>query len=105
MASSLTEGPAFIVSTLINREDFASTMIDSGCLVYALCDPRFANGKALERIRIERRESVAMDGEMVCTIREVVSFRMDLDGHQEDAYAYVMPLGGYDMILGMPWIR
>ena len=30
---------------------------------------------------------------------------MDLNGHQEDAYAYVMPLGGYDMILGMPWIR
>ena len=56
-------------------------MIDSGCLIYALCDPWFANRKALERIRIELREILAMDREMGCTVRKVVLFRIDLDGH------------------------
>ena len=30
---------------------------------------------------------------------------MDLDGHRESrVFMYVVPIGHYDMILGMPWI-
>lgn len=99
------EGPAFTVSALVNRECFAKTMIDTGCLVSSLCDPQFATEKALKRIQVEPREIEGVTGKVIHTIEEVVVFDMDLDGHQEEVYAYVVPLDGYDLFLGMPWIQ
>ena len=98
------EGPSFVVSALVNQESFANTMIDTGSQVYCLCDPRFASEKSLERLRILPKEIEGVTGTLVHTVKEVVKFQLDLEGHQEGVFAYVMPLGGYDLILGLPWV-
>jgi len=37
------DGVPFTVSALVNNMAFAETLIDTGCLSYGLCDPKFAS--------------------------------------------------------------
>ena len=93
-----------IVPVLVNNTTFADAIIDTGCLCYALCDPRFAQRNNLERIKITPIQLEAFNGEKAPRpIREVAE--IDLEGHKERMWFYVTPLGGHDMYLGMPWIR
>ena len=99
------DGEPFVVSALINDISFASTLIDTGCLSYGLCDPRYARKHNLARLRIQPREVTAFDGKVSASVDEVVVVTLDLDGHRESRlFMYVVPIGHYDMILGMPWI-
>jgi len=91
---------------LINGTVFAKTMVDSGCLCYGLCDPAFARKTNLKRIEITPFYMEAFDGEKAKRpIQEVAVADIDLEGYTERVWMYVTPLGGYDMYLGMPWIR
>ena len=48
----------------------------------------------------------AFDGETARRpIRQVAVADLDFDGYKERVWMYVTPLGGYDLYLGMPWIR
>jgi hypothetical protein len=99
------DGDPFVVPALINDESFANTMIDSGCLSYGLCDYKFARKHNLERVRIRPRRVSGVDGNVTDTVDEVVAVRLDLDGHREErVFMYLTRIGGYDMILGLPWI-
>ena len=81
-------------------------MVDTGCLTYGLCDPVYASKQNLERIKIKPFYMEAFDGEKAARpIQEVAVADIDLEGYQERMWFYVTPLGGYDMYLGMPWIR
>jgi hypothetical protein len=46
------DGEPFIISALIDGYSFAETLIDTGCLSYRLCDPRFARKNKLTRLKI-----------------------------------------------------
>ncbi|TQS35488.1 hypothetical protein Golomagni_04091 [Golovinomyces magnicellulatus] len=95
----------FIVNTFINDIIFASTLIDTGCLSYGLCDSHFAQKNNLVRLKINPREVVGFDGKIASSVNEVAVVNIDLDGHrQSKVFLYIAPLGPYDMILGMPWI-
>jgi hypothetical protein len=95
----------FIVSALVDNYCFANTLIDTGCLSYGLCDPRFAQKNAFPRMQIEPRSVSGVDGQVTAVIDEVVIVRLDLDGYREErVFLYVAPIGDYDMILGMPWV-
>ncbi len=52
--------PPFLISTLINKEAFAETLVDSGCLSYGVIDSRFARKHNLQRIKISPRELVGI---------------------------------------------
>ena len=93
------------VNTLVNGTGFAKTLIDSGCLVYSICSPQFARNAKLERLSITPRALSGAKGEILGYAREVARFHIDIDGHQEALFAYVMELDGYDMFLGLPWLR
>lgn len=99
------DGKPFIVNTFINDIIFASTLIDTGCLSYGLCDSHFAQKNNLVRLKINPREVVGFDGKVASSVNEVAIVDIDLDGHrQSKVFLYIAPLGQYDMILGMPWI-
>ena len=99
------DGEPFVVSALINDITFANTLIDTGCLSYGLCDSRFAQKNNLTRLRIEPRDVEAFDGKISASVDELAMVTLDLDGHRETRiFMYVLPIGHYDMILGMPWI-
>lgn len=99
------DGEPFVVSALVNDISFANALIDTGCLSYGLCDSRFAQKNNLKRIRITPREVSGFDGKVSSSVDEVAVISLDLDGHRESrVFCYVLPIGHYDMILGMPWI-
>jgi hypothetical protein len=52
--------PPFLVLTLINKEAFTETLVDSGCLSYGVIDSRFARKYNLQRIKITPRELVGV---------------------------------------------
>lgn len=95
-----------VLSPLVNGISYAKTMVDTGCLCYGLCDPAFVRKADLKRVEIKPFYMEAFDGEKAKRpIKEAVAVNMDLEGHMERVWCYVTPLGGYDMYLGMPWIR
>ena len=99
--------PPFLISTLINKEAFAETLVDSGCLSYGVIDSRFARKHNLQRIKITPRELVGIGKQVVGKIDEVVVVRTDIDGCVDDkAFFYVAPrIMSYDLILGLAWMR
>jgi predicted aspartyl protease len=96
-----------LVSTLINKEAFAETLVDSGCLSYGVIDSRFVRKHNLQRIKITPRKLVGVGKQVVGKIDEVVAVRVDVDGCiEERAFFYVAPeLASYDLILGLAWMR
>ena len=103
---SSMDGEPFVVSALIDGCAFAETMIDTGCLSNGLCDPRFARRHGLTRLKIAPRQVTGVDGKLTDETDEVVAIELDLEGHVQDkVFLYVAPIGDYDIILGMPWIR
>ena len=99
------DGDPFCVSALVNDSVFANTLIDTGCLSYSLCDPRFAKKNNLMLLKIKPCTVTGVDGKVTAVTDEVAVMDIDLDGYSESrVFAYVCPIGQYDMILGMPWI-
>lgn len=95
----------FLVSALINNTNLANAMIDTSCLVYGLCDPRFARKNRLQRIKIRPIELLTFEGSPARNrIEEVAVIELDLDSHKSKEWVYVCLIGDHDIILGMPWL-
>ena len=92
-----------LVSTLINRECFAKTLVDTRCLSYGIIDSRFARKYNLSRISIAPRALTGFDGPVTGEINEVIAVRIDINGHiEEKVFFYVvLRLATYDLILRM----
>jgi len=100
------DGTPFLVSTMVNNECFAKTLLDSGCLSYGLVSERFATRNNLQRIDISPRGLTGFDAPSSDTVNQVAILSMDIDGHREEqAFCYIVPkIASYDMILGLPWM-
>ena len=93
----------FVVSLIVNKECSASALIDSGCSSYGLIDSRFASKQGLQRISIPPRAVVGFNDSTKAQISEVAKLEIDLNGHKEDAFLYVIPsLVSNNIILGLP---
>ena len=77
-------------------------MINSGYLSYALCDSKFARRNKLPRLSVSPLTLEPFNGGTVSVAKEVTSFTVDIDGYKEKIFAYITPLGGYNIYLGMP---
>lgn len=101
------DGTPFMVSTLINKECYAQTLLDTGCLSYGMIDSHFASKNNLQRITILPRGLTAFDAPTSDKVTEVAAVSLDIDGHSEEqVFLYVVPkLASYDMILGLPWMK
>lgn len=102
----IDEWNPFLVSTLINKECFAKTLIDTGCLSYGMIDSRFATCHNLQRFSISPVQMVTFEADSKDQISEVAVAHIDIDGHVEKRiFFYIAPrLADYDLILGMPWV-
>ena len=94
----------FAIPGFVNGIAQANIMVDSGCLSYALCDSRFARQNSLERITVSPLGLEGFDGSKYRVATEVAILDLDLDGHTERIFAYITPLSGHDIFLGLPWI-
>jgi hypothetical protein len=96
----------FVANGIVNDQFTVNVMIDSGCTIYSLCDPSFLkrSKNTIQRIPVKPFEIEAFDGKPQQTVNEVCVYNLDLEGYHERIWAYVVPLDGYDFILGNPWI-
>jgi hypothetical protein len=81
-------------------------MVDSGYSCYGLYNLAFATKTNLEHIEIRLFYMEVFDGTKAKEpIQEVVVVDVDLEGYTEWIWMYMTPLGGYDIYLGIPWIK
>lgn len=100
------DGAPFLMATLINNECFAKTLADTGCLSYGLISHSFATKLDLQRIPILPQRMTGFDAITKDRVIEVARVSMDIDGHKENAFLYVVPrMATYDIILGLPWFK
>ena len=93
------------VETLVNKHTFASTLIDTGNLTFALISPQLVKHAGLQCIRISPRTLEGVNKESG-TIQEVARLAIDIEGYQDTIWGYVSPSHpGYDLILGRPWMN
>ena len=93
----------FIVSLIVNKEYSTLTLINSSYLSYGLINSRFTSRHKLQRIRISHRPIVGFSDSVTSWILEVTKIEIDLNGHKEDVFFYVvLNLASYDIILGLP---
>src|SRR5271155_3497734 len=101
----MNESP-FTVSLIVNKECSASALVDSGCSSYGLIDSRFAFRQKLQRIQITPRPIIGFNDSVNSHISEVATMEIDLNGHKENVFFYIVPsLSSYDIILGLPWMK
>lgn len=94
----------FAVSGFVNGTAPGNIMVDSGCLSYALCDSRFAQKNNLQRISVPPLGLEGFNGSKSSVAKEVAILDLDLDGYSERVFAYITPISGHDVFLGLPWI-
>jgi hypothetical protein len=97
------DGKPITVHALVDKTTFGSAMIDSGCLTFAFVSSTFARRARLERLEIGRRsiDTATGPGE----ITQAVRLHLDIEGHQEYLWAYVLKGSQeYDILLGRPWM-
>ena len=97
----------FTVSVLINQILPATALIDTGCTTYGLITSQFARKHDLKRIPVLPRKIVGFDSrESISPITEMAYYSLDIGGYQREIYLYIIPrLGGYNIILGLPWMK
>ena len=79
----------------------ANIIVDSGCLSYTLCDSRFVQRNNLQRIPVTPLGLEDFDGSKNKVASEITILDLDLDGYSERVFAYITPLSGYDIFLGL----
>ncbi|RAL62894.1 hypothetical protein DID88_004735 [Monilinia fructigena] len=82
----------FLVSTLVNKDCFAKTLLDSGCLSYGLVSSAFATKNNLQRIPIPPRGLSGFDAPSSGKVTDVAVVSLDIDGHYEErSFLYIVP--------------
>jgi len=94
---------ALLVDALVNSDCYASTMIDSGNLVFAMISPIFAKKARLQCMKIAPRKVIGIEGSG--QIDQVARFKFNIDGYQDYGWGYIANQHpGFDIILGKPWM-
>jgi len=92
----------FAISGFVNGVAQANIMVDSSCLSYSLCDPRFVRRNSyIQRLSVSPLSLKGFDGSKRRVATEVAILDIDLDGYTERIFAYITPFSGYDIFLGL----
>ena len=86
----------------------SQAMIDSGATGYSFVDESFAHDQQMTLIPLRHARDVQMfDGSPPISgmITHVVRGQLSLDQHTETTFFFVTKLSGYEVILGIPWLR
>lgn len=97
--------PPFVIAATLDRQAMARTLVDSGCLSYGAISEAFAKERNLETFEILPRTLRGIGGKG--TISQIVRTSLSIDHHfEKETYFYMIPDSiGYDLILGLPWLR
>jgi hypothetical protein len=94
------------VHLLINNTHYASTMLDSGCLTYALVSAQFARKAKLQCINLSTPKTLqGVEGTGI--IKQACCFTYDIEGYTRTGWGYMVENThlGFDMLLGCSWFN
>jgi hypothetical protein len=96
----------FVIPIVANQFTSGTGFVDSGCLTYSLTNDRFARRAKLERIPTNNPIPIEGINGKAGVITEIARIPLDIEGRTEEAWAYIVEETlGYDMILGLPWMK
>ncbi|KAI0997510.1 hypothetical protein K3495_g10679 [Podosphaera aphanis] len=80
-------------------------MVDTGCLCFAVIDDALVRKHKLLIKEIRPKFLKLADSSNTTKITRVAKFHMDINGHRELIWSYIMPNLAYPIILGKPWME
>jgi hypothetical protein len=98
------DGIPITVDVIVNNVGVANALIDTGSAAYCFIFLKFVGKNDLKRIRLrEGRKAIRGVGNLTTWVTSMVKLKLDMSGHVETSFAYVLDGEDYDMILGRPW--
>ncbi|POS81935.1 hypothetical protein EPUL_005965, partial [Erysiphe pulchra] len=101
----LTTCNPLVIDCLINDSFYVKSMIDTGCLCFAVFNKKIVRTHNLTEISISPRPLRLADGKIGAHITKIACIDIDIDGRREKIWGYVMPNLAYPIILGKPWME
>ena len=96
----------FLLDVLANGAWFTKALIDTGCLCYSAFDADLVRQRKLPRIEIKKRSlTLAKNDDQKHSITHITYIDMDVDGHKERIFGYIIKGLSFPMILGDPWMQ
>lgn len=100
------EGKPTLVNLVINKIHISHALIDNGFQCYAAISENISDDINLRIIPISRREFRGASGAMIgAFIRGVTYANVEIRGHSQTFYFYVVSMLEHPVILGEPWMR
>ena len=82
--------PSLTIHILVNQKTYTSTLINSGCLSYALITRSLVRQAQLERIPISCKPIISISNQ-VSWVDKVAKFTFNLNSYTETGFAYITP--------------
>ncbi|KAI0995203.1 hypothetical protein K3495_g12979, partial [Podosphaera aphanis] len=96
----------FLIDVMLNSNNYAKAFIDSGCLCYSAFSATLVSELNLPRISIPPRTlKLAENNTSSNSIAYITWAYIDIDGHKEKIFGYVINKLAFPLILGEPWMR
>jgi hypothetical protein len=94
-----------MVDVIVNNVAVANALIDTGSAAYCFVFSRFVRKNDLKHICLsEGRKAIRGVGNLTTWVTSMVKLKLDMSGHVETSFAYVLDGEDYDMILGRTWM-
>lgn len=97
--------PPLLIDCIINSSFFVKAIVDTGCLCFSVFDESIVRNHELYEELIPSRVLRLADGKVTAKVNRIVNVHLDIDGHQEQIWGYVIPNLAYPIILGKPWLE
>ena len=92
----------FLIDALIDGISYTEALVDSGCLCYAAISQEYCQQLNLPRTPITPRQLNQVTGTSQENIRWITHAKIDIAGHCQQVYFYVIPKLAYLVILRLP---
>lgn len=94
----------FLIDCLLNNSFYVKPLIDTGCLCYSVIDENLVHTHNLETHAISDPSLRLADGKY-SKISKIACLYLEIDGHHEKLWGYVMPQLAYPIILSKTWME
>ena len=95
----------FLIDALIDGISYTEALVNSRCLYYAAISQEYYQQLNLPCTAITSRQLEQVTGTLQEHIWWITYAKIDLAGHYQIVYFYMIPKLAYLVILGLPWMK
>ncbi|KAI0994936.1 hypothetical protein K3495_g13245 [Podosphaera aphanis] len=94
-----------VITGLLNASFPTKAMVDTGCLCFSVIDENLVRAHNIHIESIPPRALRLADDSKTAVIKQIARYELDIEGHRELLWGYVMTNLAYPIILGKPWME